>query len=139
MSAKQELRELVDRLGEERADELLPYLRKLLGDGEVPVEVVAARAGYGDAARRSASATPERDEDDEANRLYERYGKPLEAEHWGEYVAISPQGEVVLAPTLVDAMQRATETLGRGNSIFKVGERGVGGWGSRTARSPSRS
>lgn len=28
----------------------------------------------------------------QADALYERYGKPLEANHWGEYVVISPDG-----------------------------------------------
>ena len=59
---------------------------------------------------------------DEADRLYEQYGKPLEAEHWGEYVAIARDGRVVLAPTLLEVMQRATAAFGPGSDVFKIGE-----------------
>ena len=61
-----------------------------------------------------------------ADRLYEQYGKPLEDQHRGQYVAIAPDGRFVLAPTLVEAVQRARTTLGLGNFVFKVGERAVG-------------
>ena len=33
---------------------------------------------------------------DEFDKVDEKYGKPLEAEHWGEFVAISPEGNFVL-------------------------------------------
>ena len=65
---------------------------------------------------------------DEADRLYDQYGKPLEAEHWGEYVAITPDGRTVLAPTLLEAVQQAASVLGSDNHVFKVGERIVGKW-----------
>ncbi len=65
---------------------------------------------------------------DEADRLYEQYGKPFEAEHWGEYVAIARDGRVVLAPTLLEAVQQAASVLGSDNHVFKVGERTVGKW-----------
>ena len=62
----------------------------------------------------------------ESDRLYEQYGTPFEAEHWGEYIAISPQGKTVLAPTLIEVMETASERFGPGSFIFKVGERAVG-------------
>ena len=34
---------------------------------------------------------------DEADRLYDQYVKPLEASHRGQYAAVSYQGNVVLA------------------------------------------
>ena len=55
-------------------------------------------------------------------RLYEQYGKPLEAEHWGEYLAISPNGETLLALTPIDALEQSADAFGDGNLIFKVGE-----------------
>ena len=64
----------------------------------------------------------------EADQLYQQYGKPLEQEHWGQYVAISRTGEIVLAPTLVEAMQRARDAFGPGSFVFKVGEQAVGKW-----------
>ena len=62
----------------------------------------------------------------EADRLYETYGKPLERDHWGDYVAISSDGQTLLARTSFEAPQQATEAFGLGNFIFKVGERVVG-------------
>lgn len=63
-----------------------------------------------------------------AAALYEQYGRPLEAEHTGEYVAISLNGEAVLASTLVRALSDGAAQLGPGNFVFKVGERVVGVW-----------
>jgi hypothetical protein len=61
------------------------------------------------------------DLDREGERLYELYGRPLEAEHWGEYVMITPDGRSVLAPTLAQALVRRSESFGRGNFVFKTG------------------
>jgi len=60
---------------------------------------------------------------EEGNRLHERYGKPLESEHWGEYVMITRDGRTVMATTLIDAFVRGSEMLGSGHFLFKVGER----------------
>jgi hypothetical protein len=61
----------------------------------------------------------------EADRLYETYGKPLEAEHWGEFVAIAPDGRTLIASTAVEAVLDAQRVFGSGNFIFKIGERAV--------------
>jgi hypothetical protein len=61
----------------------------------------------------------------QTDALYEQYGKPFEAEHWGEYVAIAKDGRTVLAPTVLEAMDEAEERLGRGVVLFKVGEKVV--------------
>lgn len=66
--------------------------------------------------------------DAEADRLYEEFGKPLEEHHWGEYAAISPSGGVVLAPTLLEAADRAERAFGPGNYLFRIGPRAVGRW-----------
>ncbi len=58
--------------------------------------------------------------------LYEKYGKPLESDHSGEFVAISPSGKTLLAPSFGAAVRQATEVFGRGNFIYKVGARSVG-------------
>ena len=65
----------------------------------------------------------------EDDRLYERYGAPLEKEHWGSLVAIGPDGVVLLGEDadrlLMDAMAR----FGSGNFAFtRVGERVLGKW-----------
>lgn len=64
----------------------------------------------------------------QADALYERHGKPLEAQHQGEYVAISPDGRTILGPSVLEVLQRAKGTFGPGNFIFKVGARAVGKW-----------
>ena len=74
-------------------------------------------------------ATTERQRDlAEAHALYERYVKPLDAEHRGEYAAVLPDGRLVLGPTFVDAAHRALGDLGPGSHVYKVGELAVGGW-----------
>ena len=62
----------------------------------------------------------------QAEGLYETYVKPLETEHWGEYVAVSRDGRVVLGADLEDVSKEAAEAFGRGNFLFKVGEVAVG-------------
>ncbi len=62
------------------------------------------------------------------DELYERYGKPLEAEHTGAYLAISPAGETILGATLVEVAQQATARFGPGHFIYRVGEPAVGKW-----------
>lgn len=62
------------------------------------------------------------------DELYEQYGKPLEAEHRGEYLAVSARGQIVLGPTLTEVAQQARDRFGPGTFVFKVGERAVGTW-----------
>jgi len=62
----------------------------------------------------------------EAERLYETFGEPLEQEHWGKYLAVSPDGRTILGDDLEGVSQEAAETLGQGNFLFKVGEVDVG-------------
>ena len=61
-----------------------------------------------------------------SDELYERYGKPLEAEHWGMYLAISPRGETILGHTLLEVAQEATARFGQGHFLYKLGPRAVG-------------
>lgn len=62
----------------------------------------------------------------DADKLYERYVKPLEKDHWGQFIAVSPRGKTILGSSLVEVMQRGINILGSGNFIFKVGEKVVG-------------
>ncbi len=64
----------------------------------------------------------------QGDQLYAQYVEPLEQKHAGEYVAVSPQGKVALASTLVDVMKKAEAELGSGNFVFKVGDLVVGSW-----------
>jgi len=60
------------------------------------------------------------------NRLYETYAKPLEADHYGEYIAIASDGRFVLGATDVDTIVRANKEFGPGVFLFRVGERVMG-------------
>jgi len=63
---------------------------------------------------------------DEGDALYEKYGKPLERDHWGEFVAISSEGKTVVGHDLHEVSTEATKNLGRGHFLFKIGEKVLG-------------
>ena len=60
------------------------------------------------------------------DHLYETYVKPLEREHWGEFAAVSPSGELIRGATSYDVSLQASEAFGPGNFVFKIGDRVVG-------------
>lgn len=62
------------------------------------------------------------------DKLYRKYGKPLEEEHQGEYLAISQKGETILGENLYEVAKKATDIFGPGNFVYKVGEKAVGRW-----------
>ena len=66
----------------------------------------------------------------EAHALYDRYVKPLEADHWGEFVAVTPDGRVFLGESKRGVLDRLVEAVGRGSGsyVFKVGPLVVGRW-----------
>ena len=72
----------------------------------------------------------ERDEVREMDELDERYGRQFEPDHWGEYLAVLPNGETLLGSDLMEVTARALQTFGRGkhSPVFKVGEIDVVGW-----------
>ena len=60
--------------------------------------------------------------DAERRRLYEKYGKPLEANHAGEFIAISADGEILLGKRDGETLRRALDKFGRGNfAMARVG------------------
>lgn len=64
-----------------------------------------------------------------SDKLYKKYGKPLEKEHIGEYLAVSFQGETFLGNNLYKVVKKASDTFGLANSIvYKVGQKFVGRW-----------
>lgn len=65
---------------------------------------------------------------EDALRLYEQYGKPLERDHPGEYLAVSPKGQTLLGDDLLTLSKEATKHSGPGNVIFKIGDIAVGEW-----------
>jgi hypothetical protein len=63
----------------------------------------------------------------ESDRLYERYVKPLEPEHWGKYATVTLAGETIIAPTLLEAIQEADNRFGQDRTItLKIGAGVVG-------------
>ena len=65
----------------------------------------------------------------EDDRLYERYGEPLEKEHWGSLVAIGPEGDVMFGDDADRLFMDAMARFGSGNFAFtRVGERVLGEW-----------
>jgi hypothetical protein len=62
------------------------------------------------------------------DELYDKYGRPLEANHRGEYLAVSPDGNTILGTTLYDVAEQAEATFGPGNFLYKIGEKAVGKW-----------
>ena len=64
----------------------------------------------------------------EGDRLYERYAKPLEAEHEGKYVAVSKDGQTLLRDDLTETVYAGAHTFGAGSYVFKLGARVVGPW-----------
>jgi hypothetical protein len=61
-----------------------------------------------------------------ARALYEQYGKPLEADHKGEYVVIANNGNTIVGKSLTEVVTHAIDTFGKGHFVFKIGSRAVG-------------
>ena len=61
-------------------------------------------------------------------QLYEQYGKPLEAEHWGKYLAVHPDGRIVIERDREIGHSRALEELGKGYFLFQVGPKAIIRW-----------
>ncbi len=62
----------------------------------------------------------------EAHRLYASYGKPLEQDHWGKFLAVSRDGRTIIGDDLDEVSAEAATVLGRGSFLFKIGEIAVG-------------
>ena len=65
---------------------------------------------------------------EQSEKLYDQYAKPLEQDHWGEYVAIAPDGRTVVGTDLMEVSNQALTQFGRGSFVFKIGEKAVGKW-----------
>jgi hypothetical protein len=62
----------------------------------------------------------------DADRLYEKYVKPLEKEQRGKYVLVTPDGQTIFTSTLLEAVQKAADIPDPNNFVFKVGDKVVG-------------
>ena len=62
-------------------------------------------------------------------RLYKKYGKPLEAEHTGEFIAIGYDGRTILGTDGGQLLRQAVQDLGSGNFVLaRVGHPTYGKW-----------
>lgn len=58
--------------------------------------------------------------------LYEQFGRPLEREHRGQYLAVSQGGQTALGSTFLEVARKASDQFGPGSFVFKIGGRAVG-------------
>ena len=65
---------------------------------------------------------------EQSEKLYNQYGKPLEQDHWGEYIAIFPDGRTLVGTDLMAVSDQALDQFGQGSFVFKLGEKAVGKW-----------
>ncbi len=63
--------------------------------------------------------------------LYAKHGRPLEAEHRGEFIAINCDGQTIVSDNDIDVLRIALERFGSGNFAFRrIGFRALGKWRS---------
>jgi len=63
----------------------------------------------------------------EADEVYERHGKSLEKNHYGEYAAISLDGRVIVGKNDIEVVDQAIQEFGSGNFVlYRVGYKYVG-------------
>jgi hypothetical protein len=56
------------------------------------------------------------------DRAYQQYVKPFEGGHWGELARVPPDGQVVLAGSLQELIEKTDGMDNDDNCLFKVGE-----------------
>lgn len=62
------------------------------------------------------------------DKLYDKYGKPLEKDHWGDYLAVSENGQTILGKNYLKVALKARSTFGPGSFLYKVGEKAIWKW-----------
>ena len=67
-------------------------------------------------------STQQRDVGSRLDRIYEHYVKPVEQDHLGEYVLVTPAGEMIFASSQSELIKRTEHIRGTDNCLFKVGE-----------------
>jgi hypothetical protein len=72
------------------------------------------------------TVSPYEDRRKTARVFYAQYGKPLEADHTGEYVVISNNGNTIVGKSLTEVVTNSIEKFGKGHFVFKIGSRAVG-------------
>ena len=111
----------------DRAQALLAKIRDLsdgrLAEVEDFVDFLRARDVRRDLVHAAAEKSTQPDDDGaRLDRVYERYVKPVEQEHLGEYVVVTLAGEMYFAPTQSELVKKTMHLRDGGNCLFKVGE-----------------
>ena len=60
-----------------------------------------------------------------SDALYNKYVQPLEAEHWGEFVAVAPDGRTMVGDNPYKIDMEAWNTFGGEAVMFQVGKKGI--------------
>jgi len=61
--------------------------------------------------------------------LYDRFVRNLESQHKGEFVAVHPDGRVIMDRDDIKVVDQALQQFGPGTFVLlKVGSKGVGKW-----------
>jgi hypothetical protein len=64
-----------------------------------------------------------------SDELYDRFVKSLEAQYQGDFVAVHPDGRLIVDKNDLDVVDRALKQFGPGNfTLLRIGSRGVGKW-----------
>ena len=65
------------------------------------------------------------------DQLYEKYGRCLEDQYRGSYLAISQKGQTIIGPNDGKVLASAVQGFGSGNFVFvRIGYRTFGDWHS---------
>ncbi|MDI6886995.1 MAG: hypothetical protein QMD22_11805 [archaeon] len=65
----------------------------------------------------------------EATLLYEKHVKDLEADHYGEFVAIAHDGRIIIGKNDIEVLKKAIKDFGKGKFAFRrIGFRTMGKW-----------
>ncbi len=65
----------------------------------------------------------------QAEKVYQKFVKPLEHKYLNKYVAVSPEGKTIFGSTMINVLKQAKTDFGEVTPlVFKVGPKVVGKW-----------
>ena len=111
----------------DREQALLAKIRDL-SDGCVAeladfIDLLRARDVQREVAQAASVPSAQRRNDGcRLDRVYEQYVKPVEQDHLGEYVLVTPAGEMIFASSQAELVERTGHIRGTDNRLFTVGE-----------------
>ena len=123
--------------GQVMVDEYMDVLDQRARDewGDAPALLTQVGGSIGPPKLLHPYGTPEQQQasrrmQEAGDRLYQQHGKPLEAEHWGKYLAVHPDGRTVLADDYQSMAERADAEPGAGTHFFRIGRIATHSWTS---------